>query len=351
MCPLCCPAVYNLDEADVEGQRKRFDLYDKASPTARVLLLRDCCSRLVGGQGSNSAALCCAVLAVLCAQQAAGSMAPALLQARRDACPNACPGPCSPAQRIAAPRLLRSLPQEARRMLAKRLPVPAYDHLLKLSHTFNLLDARGAVGVTGEPLHSCALLPLPPGTSPLGATCLCPLGSRSATPPGQSPGVSFAWARHLLLCQHSPSRQPGLPAVIACRRRFPAHDPCTAAERANCFATMRSLAREVTGLWLARREEQGYPLGVVPPLADPPVVKPAAERSAEAGEHAVRLLGPAWASAARAGQGIGSSAGTAEAVGSSETSTPAIKPVMLAQLRKPNSECEQFANVNFKRCS
>lgn len=34
-------------------------------------------------------------------------------------------------------------------MLAKRLPVPAYDHLLKLSHTFNLLDARGAVGVTG----------------------------------------------------------------------------------------------------------------------------------------------------------------------------------------------------------
>lgn len=35
-------------------------------------------------------------------------------------------------------------------MLAKRLPVPAYDHLLKLSHTFNLLDARGAVGVTGQ---------------------------------------------------------------------------------------------------------------------------------------------------------------------------------------------------------
>ena len=33
-------------------------------------------------------------------------------------------------------------------MLDKRLPVPAYDHLLKLSHTFNLLDARGAVGLT-----------------------------------------------------------------------------------------------------------------------------------------------------------------------------------------------------------
>lgn len=33
-------------------------------------------------------------------------------------------------------------------MLAKRLPVPAYDMLLKCSHAFNVLDARGAVGVT-----------------------------------------------------------------------------------------------------------------------------------------------------------------------------------------------------------
>ena len=57
---------------------------------------------------------------------------------------------------------------EARRMLERRLPIPAYDHLLKLSHTFNILDARGAVGVT---------------------------------------------------------------------------------ERANCFAAMRALAREVTGAW------------------------------------------------------------------------------------------------------
>jgi hypothetical protein len=77
--------------------------------------------------------------------------------------------------------------QEARRLLALRLPIPAYDHLLKLSHTFNLLDARGAVGVT---------------------------------------------------------------------------------ERATCFATMRSLAREVTGLWLERRAELEYPLGTVPWLAE-----------------------------------------------------------------------------------
>lgn len=87
-------------------------------------------------------------------------------------------------------------------MLAKRLPVPAYDHLLKLSHTFNILDARGAVGVT---------------------------------------------------------------------------------ERANCFATMRALAREVTALWLARREEQQYPLGLVsppeqlPPAPSAPLVVGSAE--------------------------------------------------------------------------
>lgn len=73
---------------------------------------------------------------------------------------------------------------EAKDLLSKRLPVPAYDHLLKLSHAFNVMDARGAVGVT---------------------------------------------------------------------------------ERANCFATLRALAREITSLWLARRQEQDYPLGLVPP--------------------------------------------------------------------------------------
>lgn len=83
--------------------------------------------------------------------------------------------------------------EEAKILLEKRLPVPAYDHLLKLSHAFNILDARGAVGVT---------------------------------------------------------------------------------ERANCFATLRALARDVTALWLTRREEQGFPLGVVgappaPVLSDP----------------------------------------------------------------------------------
>ncbi|GMH40665.1 hypothetical protein BSKO_08569 [Bryopsis sp. KO-2023] len=38
--------------------------------------------------------------------------------------------------------------EEAKLMLEKGLPIPAYENLLKCSHSFNLLDARGAVGVT-----------------------------------------------------------------------------------------------------------------------------------------------------------------------------------------------------------
>lgn len=38
--------------------------------------------------------------------------------------------------------------QEAKRLVEAGLPIPAYGQLLKLSHAFNILDARGAVGVT-----------------------------------------------------------------------------------------------------------------------------------------------------------------------------------------------------------
>jgi glycyl-tRNA synthetase alpha chain len=37
---------------------------------------------------------------------------------------------------------------EARALLERQLPLPAYDQVLKCSHTFNLLDARGAISVT-----------------------------------------------------------------------------------------------------------------------------------------------------------------------------------------------------------
>jgi glycyl-tRNA synthetase alpha chain len=37
---------------------------------------------------------------------------------------------------------------ECRRVLDAGLPLPAYDYVLKCSHAFNLLDARGAIAVT-----------------------------------------------------------------------------------------------------------------------------------------------------------------------------------------------------------
>ena len=37
---------------------------------------------------------------------------------------------------------------ECRTLIERRLPLPAYDQVLKCSHAFNLLDARGAISVT-----------------------------------------------------------------------------------------------------------------------------------------------------------------------------------------------------------
>jgi glycyl-tRNA synthetase alpha chain len=38
--------------------------------------------------------------------------------------------------------------REAMRLVEKTLPLPAYEHVMKASHTFNMLDARHAIGVT-----------------------------------------------------------------------------------------------------------------------------------------------------------------------------------------------------------
>ncbi|MGH3915247.1 MAG: glycine--tRNA ligase subunit alpha, partial [Pseudonocardiaceae bacterium] len=45
-------------------------------------------------------------------------------------------------------RLFEDYAAEARRMLDARLPVPAHYYVLKCSHSFNVLDARGAVSTT-----------------------------------------------------------------------------------------------------------------------------------------------------------------------------------------------------------
>ncbi|MGH7792087.1 MAG: glycine--tRNA ligase subunit alpha, partial [Thermodesulfobacteriota bacterium] len=50
------------------------------------------------------------------------------------------------------PDMLRDLFEkfrtECENLLDRKIPLPAYDYCLKCSHTFNLLDARGAIGVT-----------------------------------------------------------------------------------------------------------------------------------------------------------------------------------------------------------
>ena len=38
--------------------------------------------------------------------------------------------------------------KEAKRMIAENLPIPAYDFVIKASHAFNMLDARGVISVT-----------------------------------------------------------------------------------------------------------------------------------------------------------------------------------------------------------
>jgi glycyl-tRNA synthetase alpha chain len=45
-------------------------------------------------------------------------------------------------------RLFEEYERESLRLVADGLVLPAYDYCLKCSHTFNILDARGAIGVT-----------------------------------------------------------------------------------------------------------------------------------------------------------------------------------------------------------
>ena len=46
------------------------------------------------------------------------------------------------------PRLFGSYEKESRRCLENSCVLPAYDYCLKCSHTFNLLDSRGAISAT-----------------------------------------------------------------------------------------------------------------------------------------------------------------------------------------------------------
>jgi len=50
-------------------------------------------------------------------------------------------------------RHFREHEAEALRTIEARLPIPAYDHVLKCSHAFNMLDARGVISVTDRTAH------------------------------------------------------------------------------------------------------------------------------------------------------------------------------------------------------
>lgn len=50
-------------------------------------------------------------------------------------------------------RHFREYEAEALRCIDARLPIPAYDHVLKCSHAFNMLDARGVISVTDRTAH------------------------------------------------------------------------------------------------------------------------------------------------------------------------------------------------------
>jgi glycyl-tRNA synthetase alpha chain len=45
-------------------------------------------------------------------------------------------------------RMFRAYVEEAERLLREKLTLPAYDYTLRCSHTFNVLEARGAISVT-----------------------------------------------------------------------------------------------------------------------------------------------------------------------------------------------------------
>ncbi|MCK5138932.1 MAG: glycine--tRNA ligase subunit alpha, partial [Thermodesulfovibrionia bacterium] len=45
-------------------------------------------------------------------------------------------------------KLFEIYERESKRLLTKGLTLPSYDFCLKCSHTFNMLDARGALSVT-----------------------------------------------------------------------------------------------------------------------------------------------------------------------------------------------------------
>ncbi|MFA1548020.1 glycine--tRNA ligase [Actinomadura chokoriensis] len=100
--------------------------------------------------------------------------------------------------------LFEAYAAEARRMLDARLPVPAHSYVLKCSHAFNVLDARGAIGTTERArafarmrglAHEVAALWVERRAElghPLGDAAARPAAAAAGAPPDASSAGTFA---------------------------------------------------------------------------------------------------------------------------------------------------------------
>ena len=85
---------------------------------------------------------------------------------------------------------------EAQRLLEARLPLPGYEMILKAGHTFNLLDARGAISVTERAGYIGRIRAL---SRLVASTYLASRGERGfpMLPPAQRPALPARYAELL----------------------------------------------------------------------------------------------------------------------------------------------------------
>lgn len=145
---------------------------------------------------------------------------------------------------------------EARRLLGKRLPVPAYDHLLKLSHAFNILDARGAVGVTER--ADCFATMRGLAREVTGATSGCPRARVPARPQG---GMHACMHAGQTPCMHAHARMPACTCFMCVQVRMGAAAlPCRLGGRATAVAMPALTSKPLRPVARAARRA-GLPAG------------------------------------------------------------------------------------------
>ncbi|MET7475014.1 glycine--tRNA ligase [Streptomyces sp. NPDC005648] len=89
-------------------------------------------------------------------------------------------------------RLFEAYAAEARRLLDLELPVPAYLYVLKCSHTFNVLDARGAISTTERAKSFSLMRGLTHESAKLWAQRRTDLGHPLGVTPDPAPAVRAA---------------------------------------------------------------------------------------------------------------------------------------------------------------